>query len=51
MVNMFNVLGEKVYADVFNGNQKTIRCGYPSGIYFLQIKEDERVYKAKVIIE
>jgi len=50
-VNIFNVIGEKVYTDVITGNEKTINCHLAAGVYFVQVSDDERVYTGKVIIE
>jgi hypothetical protein len=50
-VNIFNVMGEKVYSDIITGNKKTINCSLPAGVYFVRVIDETRVYTGKVVIE
>jgi len=50
-VSIFNVMGEKVYTDVITGNEKTINCHLPAGVYFVRVKDEGRISTGKVVIE
>jgi len=51
-VDLFNVLGRKVFSDSFSGTQKTINISnVASGIYILKVTEGNKVATQKLIIE
>jgi uncharacterized repeat protein (TIGR03803 family) len=39
-LTIFNVLGESVYSDAFNGKLKTVNCNFSSGVYFVIVKTE-----------
>jgi hypothetical protein len=45
------MLGEKVYATSFSGNEKTVNCSLTEGIYFVQIREEERLWTEKIVVQ
>jgi PKD repeat protein len=50
-LNVFNVMSEKVYFENFSGRQKTVSMKLSAGVYFLQIKDGDRQYIRKLIIQ
>ncbi len=50
-VNVFNVMGVKVYSEFFNGTQKTIICKLPSGVYFVQVTNGSETWTKRILIE
>ncbi len=50
-IEIFNVMGRKVYIDKFTGNNKTVNCNLPSGMYFIQIKGPDIYYMQKIFRE
>jgi len=48
---IYNVLGEKVYSDGFNGKQKTIALNLSAGVYYINIKDNERQYIHKIVVQ
>jgi hypothetical protein len=50
-VNIFNVMGEKVYADLITGNEKTINYRLAAGVYFVRVTSEERVWVEKLVVE
>ena len=51
-VEIYNVLGEKVYAQLVSASSTTINLStQPKGIYFVQIKSGEIIATQKIVIE
>ena len=50
-VDIFNMMGEKVYTEAFNGKQKTVNCKLSAGIYFVQLRSETQQRTQKIIIE
>ncbi len=51
-VEIYNVLGEKVYSAVLNNKQETINTKqFSSGIYFVKVSDTEKLYMTKVIVQ
>jgi len=50
-VYILNALGEKVYEAVFNGKEKTINCKLSSGFYFVQVRDGEKQYAQKLVVQ
>jgi len=50
-LKMFNSIGEEVYNETVSGNQQIINTKLSSGIYFVQVKDEERQYVQKLIIQ
>ncbi|MGD0711760.1 MAG: T9SS type A sorting domain-containing protein, partial [Bacteroidales bacterium] len=50
-VEIYNLLGEKVYQSSVIGNQSSVIdiSGQPVGIYFLQVNTDKESFKQKII--
>lgn len=46
-----NTLGEKVYSQPFNGNQASVNIKLNAGIYIVRVKDNDRQYVQKIIIE
>jgi 3',5'-cyclic AMP phosphodiesterase CpdA len=49
-LEIFNVLGEKVYSAIVNANQETVSLDVPVGIYFLYIKTTQGTAVQKLVI-
>jgi hypothetical protein len=50
-VYIFNTLGEKVYDEAINGKEKTINCKLFQGFYFVQVRDGERQYTQKLVVQ
>ena len=50
-VEVFNMMGEKVYGEPFDGQQKTINEKLSSGIYFVRVSGEGKVYTQKIVVE
>lgn len=50
-VEIYNVLGEKVYQQIDNSDQPIDLSFQPKGIYFVQIKDGEKNFIQKLIVE
>ena len=49
---IYNVLGENVYSDVFNSKQKTVNCKqFSAGIYLIEVSNGDKVFRAKFVKE
>lgn len=49
-LEIYNVLGEKVYSAATSGRSSTISLNVPNGIYRMQIKTDHGIATTKIII-
>lgn len=49
IVVLFNVMGEKVYSENFNGTQVIINCKLNEGIYFVRVTEGNDTLTQKII--
>ena len=51
-LEIFNLLGEKIYSAILNEPEKEIELkNAAAGIYFVRVSEWERVYTQKLVIE
>lgn len=50
-VSLFNVAGERVYADTIQGKNKTIDAELSAGMYFVQVTGNNMVWTTKLIKE
>jgi hypothetical protein len=50
-LNIFNMIGENVYSDIFNGMHNTINCKFNSGIYLIQLTDGKEIWTEKIIKE
>ncbi len=50
-IEIFNIMGRKVYTDEFIGNNKAVNFNLPSGMYFIQIKGPDIYYSQKIFRE
>ena len=48
---VFNVLGERVYSDSFNGKEKTVSYKLSTGIYFVMVQDGEKQFIQKLVIQ
>ena len=53
MLEIYNVLGKKIFSeDVFNVSQKEIHLeNIKAGIYFVKVKDEEKEYCKKLVME
>ena len=49
-VEIYNVMGEKVYSSIMNGASSIIDLDKPNGIYFLQLKTEQGIVAKKIVI-
>jgi len=49
-IEVYNIMGEKVYSTIITNRSSTINLDAPNGIYFLQLKTDQGVATKKLII-
>ncbi len=49
MVNIFNSLGELIFANQATSNMKVETSGFTNGLYFIQIKSGAKIYSHKFI--
>jgi hypothetical protein len=51
-IDIYNIIGEKVYSDLLNSKQETVKCKvFSPGIYFIEVSSGQRVYRAKFVKE
>jgi hypothetical protein len=53
-IQIFNTLGESIYNEQFSNatlNKKDIELKVPAGIYFIQVRDGEKQYTGKIIVE
>jgi uncharacterized repeat protein (TIGR03803 family) len=50
-VEIFNILGEKVYSTAMTGKQQTINNKFHSGIYFVKVSEGDKNFIEKLILQ
>lgn len=50
-LEVYNVFGEKVFEQTMSGKQETVNLNAPNGIYFVQVKSDNRISIQKIIIQ
>ena len=49
-LTIHNLLGETVYKSTITNNQSTVNISqFPKGIYFVQLKTDDKIYNQKII--
>jgi hypothetical protein len=51
IINIYNAIGNKVYSDTFNGNDKTIDFPFARGIYLLQLMDGAEIWTEKIVRE
>ncbi len=51
LVEIYNVLGEKVYSTEIIGKQQTINNKFPSGIFFVKVCDGEKQFVEKLIVQ
>ena len=50
-INIYNVLGEKIYAMTMLGEQATINCKpFAAGVYFVRVTNEVKEWTGKIII-
>ncbi len=50
-VEIYNVLGEKIYQSILNNSQNTINLNsQPAGMYFIYLKSDEGIEVGKILV-
>jgi hypothetical protein len=50
-LQIFNTLGTSVYQTTLTSKHQTLTPHLPAGIYFVRIKDGEKVYTQKLVIE
>jgi len=50
-LNIFNVVTEKVYSEIFNGRQKAVSVKLSPGVYLLRVKDEDRQYFRKFVVQ
>lgn len=50
-IDIYNLLGEKVYSELISSQQKYIDCKLSKGTYFVQIIEGQNQYTKKIMIQ
>jgi hypothetical protein len=50
-VEIFNILGEKVYSTTLNTNYQTLNTELAPGIYFVRVRDGEKSFTQKLVIE
>jgi hypothetical protein len=50
-LKIFNMMGEEVYSGTLNGRQETINTNFSAGLYFVQVKDTERQWVQKIVVE
>ena len=51
VVDIYNVLGVKVYSEAFNGNLKKVNCNFCAGVYFVRVMASSEIMNARFIKE
>jgi hypothetical protein len=50
-LEIFNMLGEKIYSDFTLGEESTVSLNAPAGIYFVRVSDGEKAYTQKLVVE
>ncbi|TAL61912.1 MAG: T9SS type A sorting domain-containing protein, partial [Bacteroidetes bacterium] len=50
-LEIYNVMGEKVYSSIINSQSTIINLDQPNGIYFLKLKTGDAIFNEKIIIQ
>ena len=50
-VEVYNMLGEKMYSATLNNKPQTINNKFPSGIYFVKVAGGEKQFTEKLIVQ
>lgn len=51
LVSVTNIIGAVVYSERFTGDRKILNCNLNSGIYFVQVTDNNKTWRKKIIIE
>jgi hypothetical protein len=51
VLEIYNVLGEKVYSEAISHNLQTINFNFPSSIYFVKVGGVEKYFVQKLVVE
>jgi hypothetical protein len=50
-LEVYNIVGQKVYADEIHSQLSTVNCQLNPGIYFVRLTAGERVFTEKLVVE
>jgi hypothetical protein len=50
-LSIYNVLGTDVYSETFSGEQKTVNCKLPAGVYLVLIRNDKNQFVRNIIVQ